>query len=128
MLKCVGTNLEVEHSIRLLQAMGVEQRKQSRLNVSMEALIKGKDRFGLPFDEATSAENISRGGLLFATKRELEPGAELDIAIPRPPMGRREQAPFFTTGKIIRIIGEGEEARIAVQFTGPQFRTFVKET
>lgn len=109
------------------QLMGVEQRRQSRLNVSMQALIKGKDRFGQPFDERTSSENISRGGLMFLTKRELPDGAELDITIPRPPIGRREQAPFFTTGKVIRAIREGEEFRIAVQFTGPQFRTFVKE-
>lgn len=107
--------------------MGVEQRRQSRLNVSMQALVKGRDRFGEPFDEAISSENISRGGLMLLTKRELQEGADLDITIPRPPIGRREQAPFFTTGKIVRIIPDGEEFRIAVQFTGPQFRTFVKE-
>ena len=108
--------------------MGIDQRKQARLSVSMQALIKGTDRLGIPFDEASSSENISRGGLAFLTKRELEPGAELDIVIPRPPIGPREQAPFFTTGKIIRIFPQGDEFRIAVEFTGPQFRTFVKET
>ncbi len=108
--------------------MGIDQRRQSRLNVSMNAMIKGVDRFGAPFDESTASENISRGGFAFRTVRELAEGAELDIAIPRPPIGRREQAPFFTTGKIIRISREGEEFVIAVQFTGPQFRTFVSET
>ncbi len=108
--------------------MGIEQRRQSRLNVSMNALVKGVDRFGLPFDESTSSENISRGGLMFLTKRELAEGAELDITIPRPPLGRRDQAPFFTTGKVIRSVREGDEFRVAVNFTGPQFRTFVKET
>ncbi len=108
--------------------MGIEQRKQSRLNVSMQALVKGRDRSGEPFDESTSSENISRGGLMFLTQRELEEGTDLDITIPRPPIGRREQAPFFTTGKVIRIIPDGDKFRIAVQFTGPQFRTFVKET
>ena len=108
--------------------MGIEQRQQSRLSVSMQALIKGTDRLGQLFDEAASSENISRGGLAFLTKRELEPGAELDITIPRPPIGRREQAAFFTTGKIIRIVQEGEEFRVAVEFTGPHFRTFIKET
>ena len=108
--------------------MDINQRKQSRLNVSMQALIKGTDRLGQSFDEATNSENISRGGLAFLTTRELEPGAELDITIPRPPIGQREQAPFFTTGKIIRILQEGEEFRVAVEFTGPQFRTFIKET
>lgn len=108
--------------------MGIDHRKQSRLSVSMQALIKGTDRLGSSFDEAASSENISRGGLAFLTKRELEPGAELDIVIPRPPIGPREQAPFFTTGKIIRILPEGDEFHIAVEFIGPQFRTFVKET
>lgn len=108
--------------------MGMEQRRQSRLNVSMDALVKGVDRFGVPFDERTSSENISRGGLAFVTKRELAEGGELDIAIPRPPMGRREQAPFITTGKVIRVIPLGEEYRIAVEFTGPHFHTYMKES
>ncbi len=108
--------------------MGIENRRQSRLNVSLNALVKGVDRFGQPFDESTSSENISQGGLMLMTKRELAAGADLDITIPRPPIGRREQAPFFTTGKVIRSIPEGEEFRVAVQFTGPQFRTFVKES
>jgi hypothetical protein len=111
-----------------LSLMGIEQRKQTRLNVSMNALVKGVDRFGLPFDESTSAQNISRGGLMFVTKRELEPGAPLDITIPRPPLGRREQAPFFTTGQVVRIIPSGDEFQVAVHFTGPQFRTYVGET
>lgn len=108
--------------------MGIDQRRQSRLNVSMNAMIKGVDRFGAPFDQTTPSENISRGGLAFRTTRELALDTELDIAIPRPPIGRREQAPFFTTGKIVRVIREGEEFVVAVQFTGPQFRTFVSET
>lgn len=107
--------------------MGIEQRRQSRLNVSMDALVKGVDRLGVPFDEHAASENISRTGLAFMTTRELAEGAELEIAIPRPPMGRREQAPFFTTGKVIRVIPQGEEYRIAVEFTGPQFRTYMKE-
>jgi hypothetical protein len=108
--------------------MGIEQRKQSRLSVSMNALIKGVDDSGLPFDESTSSQNISRGGLMFTTKRGLAVGTELDITIPRPPLGRREQTPFFTTGKVVRIIpGEEEHHLVAVQFTGPQFRTYVGE-
>ena len=94
----------------------------------MLALIKGVDRFGEPFDESTSSENISRGGLLFMTKRELSDGADLDIAIPRPPVGRREQAPFFTTGKVVRSVPVGDEFRVAVQFTGPHFRTYSAES
>lgn len=107
--------------------MGIEHRKQSRLDVSMNALIKGVDSSGLPFDESTSSQNISRGGLMFTTKRELTAGTELDITIPRPPLGRREQAPFFTTGKVVRTIPGEEEYQVAVQFTGPRFRTYVGE-
>jgi hypothetical protein len=109
--------------------MGIEQRKQSRLSVSMNALIKGVDDSGLPFDESTSSQNISRGGLMFTTKRGLAVGTELDITIPRPPLGRREQAPFFTTGKVVRILPSEEESHlVAVQFTGPHFRTYVGES
>ncbi len=110
--------------------MGVEHRRQSRLNVSMNAMIKGKDRFGQAFDETTASENISRGGLAFRTRRELEEGAELDIVIPRPPIGPREQPPFFTTGKVVRarLDVAGHDYVVAVQFTGPQFRTFMRET
>ena len=108
--------------------MGIENRRQSRLSVSMNALVKGVDRLGQPFDESIGSENISQGGLMLMTQRELAEGAELDITIPRPPIGRREQAPFYTTGKVVRSIPEGAGYRVAVQFTGPQFRTFIKET
>lgn len=108
--------------------MGIDQRRQSRLSVSMNALVKGVDRFGQPFDESISSENISRGGLMLVTNRELNEGGDLDITIPRPPIGRRERAPFFTTGKIVRIIQQPDGFHVAVQFTGPQFHTFVKET
>jgi len=108
--------------------MGLEHRRQNRLNVSMSALIKGIDRLGLPFDETIPSENISRGGFAFRTTRDLAEGADLEIAISRPPIGRREQAPFFTTGRIVRVSQDGEEYLIAVQFTGPQFRTYVSET
>lgn len=107
--------------------MGIEHRRQNRLNVSMRAWIRGKDKYGAAFDESVSSDNVSHGGLALLTARELEEGAELDITIDRPPIGRREQAPFFTTGKVVRIIPEGELHRVAVQFTGPQFRTFVRE-
>ncbi len=108
--------------------MGLEHRRQSRLNVSMNALIKGVDRFGVAFDESAASDNISRGGLAFKTTRELSEGAEVEIWIPRPPIGRREQAPFFTTGKVIRSVPEGEGYRVAIQFIGPQFRTYVGES
>lgn len=91
-------------------------------------MVRGKDRHGQPFDETTNSDNISQGGLAFLTRRELAEGAELDITILRPPMGRREQAPFFTTGKVVRIFTEPDGYRVAVQFTGPHFRTFVKES
>ena len=108
--------------------MGIEQRRQNRLAVSMTALVKGVDRAGQPFDISTSSENISRGGLSLVTKRDVAEGTELDITITRPPLGPREQAPFFTTGKVVRVIKQDDEFLLAVQFTGPQFRTFVKES
>ncbi len=96
----------------------------------MRVLVKGVDRSGVPFDLSVASDNVSRGGLMFRFEQEVEMGAELDIVVPRPPMGRRELPPLFTRGKVVRVSPATDASGydIAVQFTGPQLRTFVKET
>ncbi len=104
--------------------------RSQRMNVSMHVLVKGVDRAGVPFDISVASENVSRGGLMFRFEQEVEMGAELDIVVQRPPVGRRELAPLFTRGQVVRVIPatDGSGYDIAVQFTGPHLRTFVKET
>ncbi len=103
--------------------------RPQRMNISMQVLVKGVDRTGKRFDISVASENVSRGGLMFRFEQELEEGAELDIVVQRPPVGVRQFPPHFTRGKAVRVrpAKEGSGYDIAVQFTGPQLRTFVKE-
>ena len=96
----------------------------------MQVFVKGVDRAGVPFDISVGSENVSRSGLMFRLDQEVQVGAELDVVVQRPPLARREFPPLFTRGKVVRVnpAPEGSGYDIAVQFTGPQLRTFVQET
>lgn len=103
--------------------------RPQRMHISMQVLVKGVDRAGKPFDISVASENVSRGGLMFRFEQALAEGAELDIVVQRPPLGVRQFPPHFTRGKVVRVApaADGSGYDIAVQFTGPQLRTFVKE-
>ena len=110
--------------------MGQEIRRSSRLLVSLQTFVRGVGRNGEPFDVSVSSEDVSRTGLRFCATHDIAPGAELDIVIQRPPLGGREFPPFFTRGKVIRVIPlpDGSGYDVALDFTGPRLRTFVRES
>ena len=91
--------------------------------------VRGIGRDGLPFEEATSSEDVSRGGCSFHTSHELDVGSELELEILRRAAGHRASIPFLTTGVVRRRINvEPDQFVLAVEFIGPQFPTFVSET
>ncbi len=109
--------------------MGEEHRRQRRISVGLEVRVRGKDREGLAFEEATVSDDVSRGGCSFHVSREVELGSELEIEILRRALARRELPPFLTTGVVVRSSkADLDQYLVAVQFTGPQFPTFSRET
>ncbi len=108
--------------------MGEESRRQRRMGVALEVRLRGVDRYGLPFEEATVSANLSRGGCSFQISHEIEIGTELEVEILRNPIGRRVLSPFLTRGVVLRAAKAGEDQyNIGIQFTGPQFPTFSGE-
>ena len=108
--------------------MGTESRKQHRIAVALEVRVRGKDRYGFPFEEATASHDVSRGGCSIQISHEVDAGSELEIEILRRTVGRRGLIPFLTTGVVVRTIqGEPDQYTLAIQFTGPQFPAFSRE-
>lgn len=109
--------------------MGIENRRQHRIGVALEVRVRGSDRYGLPFEELTHSDNVSRGGCSFLTTYELEVGSELEIEILRRVPGPRGHVPFLTKGLVMRAApADPEHSLLGVRFTGPQFPTYSSES
>ena len=109
--------------------MGQDQRRQHRLGVELEMRVSGTDRYGLPFEETTSSDDVSRGGCSFHASHEVNTGSELELEILRPGVGRRAPTPFLTKGVVLRAINTGpDQYKVSVEFTGPHFPTYSSET
>ena len=104
--------------------------RPNRLQVSMQVYVRGVDRHGVPFDISVDSKNVSRGGLMFTSEVAVAMDAQLDIVVERPPVGRREVPPLFTSGKVARVVPakEGPGFDVSVEFTGPKLRMFSGET
>jgi len=109
--------------------MGDDHRWQRRVGVALEMYVRGMDRHGMLFEEATSSGDVSRGGCSFHTSHELDIGSELELEILRPAAGRRPPTPFLTKGVVVRAVkAEGDQYNIGVQFSGPRFPTYTSES
>jgi hypothetical protein len=107
--------------------VGEEQRRQHRIGVALEVLIRGANRFGIRFEESTHSNDVSRGGCSFYTAHEVAVGAELDIEIVRHITG--SQSSFLTRGLVLRAKQEAPDRMlVAVRFIGPQFPTYSSES
>lgn len=108
-----------------------ERRTSRRITVSLPMVVRGRDVHGIAFEDTTASYNVSRDGASFLSARELAMGQQLELIIPRRPVGREagSQADFATTGEIRRIIPKGQgQCEICVHFTGPRLRTYIPET
>ncbi|HWP85148.1 MAG TPA: PilZ domain-containing protein [Terriglobia bacterium] len=106
--------------------MAEQQRRQHRIGVALDVFISGHNRHGLPFEEMTHSNDVSRGGCSFYTSHEIAEGAELNIEILRHLTG--SQSSFQTRGQVVRTRQEApEQFFVAVRFVGPQFPTYSSE-
>jgi PilZ domain len=103
------------------------KRAERRIAVRLPLTVRGRDTRGVSFEEATSSENLCRGGAAFVTRFELAIGSDLEILIPFSQGGvRRKDQDFATQGRVVHVRdaqNEGERL-VGVQFTGPRFRRF----
>ncbi len=101
-----------------------QQRADRRINVHLPMWVRGRDRAGVQFEETTSSENLCRSGAAFATRYELDLGADLQITIPMARQGAATESDFATQGRVVHVVPhEGKHSRtVGVQFTGPRFQ------
>lgn len=108
-----------------------DRRTSHRLQVALALIVRGHDVHGVAFEDATSSYDVSREGASFLSTREMAMGQQLELIIPRRPLGREggSQADFETTGDVRRIRRQGPgQWEIGVLFTGPRLRTYIPET
>ena len=110
---------------------GQSGRLQRRIEVGLAMHIRGKESDGSAFDDVVHSGNVSRTGASFATTRQLEVGAELEVTIPRRPGEHAEDADFVTRARVVRVIpGSDERERVVgIQFLDRRFhRVYVSES
>lgn len=109
---------------------GRERRVQRRVEVTIPLQIRGIDAHGVDFEESTEAVQVSRRGLSFLTRRELQPLAVVTLLIPgrgpnRPGEGSTD---FFTTAAVVRVIPEAGLYRVSLRFIGATLTMYSAET
>jgi len=106
-------------------------RLQRRISVGLAMTVRGKETDGVPFEDSVHSGNVSRTGASFATRRQLEVGAEVELTIPRRPGERGEDADFVSRARVVRVVAGSEEGErvVGVQFLDRRFhRVFVSES
>jgi hypothetical protein len=69
-----------------MPSKGTERRKFQRLPLSIPVFVRGMDETGKEFLEFATALNISAGGVLLATRRNIPKSASLSLEIPVAPL------------------------------------------
>jgi hypothetical protein len=108
---------------------GLERRSERRVAVSLPVRLSGTNRMGVPFEERTSSENVSRAGIACYTIHELPPGTEIEIGI-AVAAAKDEPTEFSTRGKVVHVAPGVATFKsvVGVMFTGPRFnRMFSSE-
>ncbi len=106
----------------------LERRTERRVVVSLPVRLRGTTRTGIEFEERTSTENVSRGGIACFTIHELPLGTDIEIGVAA---AKDEPTEFATRGKIVHVApGVATFKKIVgVMFTGPRFnRMYSPET
>ena len=97
------------------------KRSQRRVEAAIHIQVRGQDEVGQPFEDSTTALEVSRRGLSFLTPHALPVFAMLSITIPGRGPVRPGEGPtdFFAEATVVRSVKENEELyRVGVRFMG----------
>jgi len=78
------------------KARTVNERRHVRTKCQLRACIRFRQNYP---EEVLQLKNISRGGVCFATAKNLSPGTRFDIAVPYSP----EMANIFVPAEVVRV-------------------------
>ena len=109
---------------------GDDRRKQRRISVGLDIVVRGQDREGHRFDTTSQILDVSRTGASFLTTRDIAMGADLEVMIPKLGLGRASKDDYQTLAHVVRVVDDPVSGQrvIGVQFVGPRFnRVFITE-
>ena len=61
-----------------------ERRRKPRVKIESPATVRGVDASGQTFEESSTLDDLSAGGLFFQLPRQVEPGASIFVVFPFP--------------------------------------------
>ena len=111
-----------------------ERRDWDRLPIAIPFFVRGKKATGEEFLEFATALNLSAGGVLLATRRFLEPGAELSLEV-TVALVNKAQLPRSVSllhATVLRCTADRQYFLIGLQFkepliaAPPEYRSEVK--
>jgi hypothetical protein len=124
-----GTEKPVTGNCRIIQfrpriAPESERRRFVRISEPIEAVVKGEDAEGSPFELKTILRNLGAGGLYLSIPRRLSPGDSMDIVIRLCRAGRPgARAPLILAhSRVLRTEARADgEYGLAVEFLSHRF-------
>ncbi len=100
-----------------------ERRKHPRLPLSIPVFVRGVDESGAEFLEFATALNISAGGVLVASRRNLAFSASVSLEIPVAPTpalaATTTQSVRSLKAKLVRITHEDRFHLVGLKFLRP---------
>ena len=99
-----------------------DRRKHQRLPLSIPVFVRGVDQDGKEFLEFATALNISAGGILLATRRNLPKSSSLSLEIPVAPMPTTSASPQSVRSlkaRLVRITHGDRCHLVGLRFSKP---------
>lgn len=99
-----------------------ERRKWTRLPLAIPVFVRGRDSQGKEFLEFATAVNVSAGGMLVATRRNLSPSSPVLLEIPSAPLAALASTPGATRSlraKALRSSHEEGYYLLGLKFSRP---------
>ena len=108
----------------------MDHRTQHRIHAAIPAQIHGVDAMGQSFEDSVEAIEVSRRGLSFFTRRELQEISQLTVVLPGRGPVRPGEGPtdFYCEAAVVRVVKEGDANRVSVRFMGATLSTYTSET
>lgn len=82
--------------------MVIERRRHQRLEIAIEVRVRGKDKSGKPFEEATLSGDITSIGCSLLLSYNLAAGSELELEFRRHAPGKQEPVLHPFRGTVVR--------------------------
>lgn len=106
-----------------------ERRVWDRLPISIPFFVRGKRGNGEEFLEFATALNLSAGGVLLATRRFLDPGAQISLEIPVA-LVTKAQLPRSVSllhATVLRCVPDRQYFLLGLQFDTPLINSAAEE-